>query len=283
MFQQLGEELKHSRENRQLTPEQIASKLKIDLKFIHNMENGNFVFLPEIYVKAYLKEFAKAIGLDKDLIIKKYELAKQGKTLEQALEEEKKKQVEEQNQKEFSKAQKKIITDEHFEETNQISKKNDQNKKFILYISLGIAFVLVMIYFFFIKDASDEIVTEQPIEKIIEENKQRFEEQNESPLTNQSIAEDSLNLSFVAFDSVWCKVIPDNSQEVEFFLYPNMKYQISAENNFNLTIGNSGGVNLFLNEEELKFPQIKGKRIQLSIDRNGYEIIENQKSTRDSL
>jgi len=285
MFQQLSEELKQAREKKQLTQEQIASKLKIDLRFIQNMENGNFVFLPDIYVKAYLKEYARAIGLDKDLIIKKYELAKQGKTLEQVLEEEKEKKKQEEllNQKEHSKKKEKIIPEEYFEEINPTSKTKNQNGRIIVYISIGILFAAAIIFFFFIKDSSDEIITEQPIEKIIEENKQRFEEQQDESLTNQTIIGDSIYLSFIAIDSVWCKAIIDNTQEKEFYLYPNTKYQISSANNINLIIGNSSGLNLFLNEKELVFPKIQGKRIQLSIDHNGYEIINNVITSPDSL
>ena len=283
MFQQLSEELKQAREKKQLTQEQIASKLKIDLRFIQNMENGNFVFLPDIYVKAYLKEYAKAIGLDKDLIIKKYELAKQGKTLEQVLEEEKKKQEELQNLKEHPKKKEKIISDEHFEESNPTNKTNNQNGRIIVYISIGILFAAAIIYFFFIKDSSDEIITEQPIEKIIEENKQRFEEEKDESLTSQTIIGDSLYLSFIAIDSVWCKATLDNAQEKELYLYPNSKFQISAINNINLIIGNSSGLNLFLNEKEIVFPKIQGKRIQLSIDHNGYKIINKEITSPDSL
>lgn len=285
MFQQLSEELKQAREKKQLSQEQIASKLRIDLKFIQNMENGNFVFLPDIYVKAYLKEYAKAIGLDKDLIIKKYELAKQGKTLEQALEEEKekKKQEELKNLQEHSKKKEKFISEEHFEESNLTNKTNNQNGRIIVYISMGILFAAAIIYFFFIKDSSDEIITEQPIEKIIEENKQRFEEQKDESSTNQTIIGDSLYLSFIAIDSVWCKATLDNAQEKEFYLYPNTKFLISAANSINLIIGNSSGLNLFLNEKELVFPKIQGKRIQLSIDHNGYEIINNVITNSDSL
>ncbi|GAB6282272.1 MAG: hypothetical protein STSR0008_10160 [Ignavibacterium sp.] len=285
MFQQLSEELKQAREKKQLSQEQIASKLRIDLKFIQNMENGNFVFLPDIYVKAYLKEYAKAIGLDKDLMIKKYELAKQGKTLEQVLEEEEKKKQEElKNQTEQSKKKERILSEEHFEESISANKTNNQNnRRIIVYISIGILFAATVVYFFFIKNSSDEIITEQPIEKIIEENKQRFEEQKDESLTNQSIISDSLYLSFIAIDSVWCKATLDNAQEKEFYLYPNTKYKISATNNINLIIGNSSGLNLFLNEKELVFPKIQGKRIQLSIDHSGYKIINNEITLSDSL
>ena len=71
MFSKLAEELKLAREKSQLTPEYIAQKIKIDLKFLRMMEKGDFTFLPDIYIKAFLKEYARMVGLDENLIIKK--------------------------------------------------------------------------------------------------------------------------------------------------------------------------------------------------------------------
>ena len=48
------------------------------MKFLEAMENGDFSFLPELYVKAFTKQYAKAVNLDEDVIIKKYEASKKG-------------------------------------------------------------------------------------------------------------------------------------------------------------------------------------------------------------
>ena len=56
MFDKLSEELKAARIRSGLSLQLLAAKTRIDLKFLENIEDGNFSFLPELYVKAFLKE-----------------------------------------------------------------------------------------------------------------------------------------------------------------------------------------------------------------------------------
>ena len=79
MFDKLSEELKAARIRAGLTLQQLANKTRIDIKFLEYIEDGNFSFLPELYVKAFLKEYVKFVGLDEKIIFKKYEAYKQGK------------------------------------------------------------------------------------------------------------------------------------------------------------------------------------------------------------
>src|SRR4030067_89918 len=78
MFDELANELKTAREKNSMTLAQVSNKSKIDIKFLEAMEQGDFAFLPELYVRAFVKNFAKTVGLDENKIFKKYEAAKQG-------------------------------------------------------------------------------------------------------------------------------------------------------------------------------------------------------------
>src|SRR5674476_929364 len=79
MFDKLSEELKASRIHAGISLKQLAGKTRIDIKFLEYIEDGNFSFLPELYVRAFLKEYVKFVGLDEKLIFKKYEAYKLGK------------------------------------------------------------------------------------------------------------------------------------------------------------------------------------------------------------
>lgn len=70
MFQQLSDDLVKAREETRLTPEQVAVKIKMDLKFLLKMERGDFSFLPDIYLKAFLREYAKCVGLNEHTALK---------------------------------------------------------------------------------------------------------------------------------------------------------------------------------------------------------------------
>ena len=79
MLTKFAQELKKAREKAEVTLQNLSARSRLDIKFLQAMENGDFSFLPEIYVKAFIKDYAKFIGLDENEIIKKYEAAKKGK------------------------------------------------------------------------------------------------------------------------------------------------------------------------------------------------------------
>ena len=78
MFEELANELKTAREKNSMTLAQVANKSKIDLKFLEAMEHGDFAFLPDLYVRAFVKNFARTVGLDENKIYKKFEAARKG-------------------------------------------------------------------------------------------------------------------------------------------------------------------------------------------------------------
>ena len=79
MLNKFVAELKDQREKAGITLQNVAAKTRIDIKFLEALEDGNFNFLPEIYVKAFIKQYAKVIGLDEEETLQKYILAKEGK------------------------------------------------------------------------------------------------------------------------------------------------------------------------------------------------------------
>ncbi len=78
MFDKLAEELKEARVRNNLTLKQLSTKTRIDIKFLEAMEEGNLSFLPELYVKAFIKEYASVVGLNVEVTLKKYDAAKEG-------------------------------------------------------------------------------------------------------------------------------------------------------------------------------------------------------------
>jgi len=84
MLDKFADELREQREKSGLTLQQMATKTRIDIKFLEAIDQGNFAFLPDLYVKAFVKQYSKTIGLDENLMIKKFEAAKEGKEYSQA-------------------------------------------------------------------------------------------------------------------------------------------------------------------------------------------------------
>lgn len=75
-MRQFGEYLKAQREERGVSLEEIAQETKIRMAFLEAMEKGEFNKLPgEFYCRAYLRSYAKTIGIREEELLEKYELA----------------------------------------------------------------------------------------------------------------------------------------------------------------------------------------------------------------
>ena len=81
-LRKFAEELKSTREAKNITLQQIANRTKIDLKFLQAIEECKFDILPEIYMRAFIKEYAQTIELDPNEIIAKFDMYLHGKSEE---------------------------------------------------------------------------------------------------------------------------------------------------------------------------------------------------------
>jgi cytoskeletal protein RodZ len=283
MFDKLAEELKKARESLQLSPEQVASKIRMDLKFLLQMEKGNFSFLPDVYLKAFIKEYAKVVGLDDLLILKKYELAKEGKSIDQTETIDLSVPPDITTPPKNNQIIEKAIVNGYSIDDGQTSKKINKNQSYIIVGAILIFFSL-LVYYFFVIENSEEIITEIPYDELVSENKQRFiEETNiDSSENTTTIPSDSLTLHFIANDSSWLKVTFDGTNTKEFYLYKNKSLEVKALNSFNLLIGNANALTVKLNNEPIKINQ-KGKRVTRAlVDKSGVKYIESSTSNSNN-
>lgn len=214
MFDKLAEELKAARIKNDLTLKQLSARTRIDIKFIEAIEEGNFSFLPEIYVKAFIKEYAAVVGLDIDIVLKKYEAAKEGLPYEDIKEE--KKRREEKKEKKEEKIRpdesggekiKPIVekpieppvnetsesikhtalrTDETYGQPAAVFdstvnpqttfKSPGKNTYLIAGITGGTIIFFGLIYLIFFRSSNEIIVPEKPYDQVVAESQHRYEE-----------------------------------------------------------------------------------------------------------
>jgi len=74
-----------------------------------------------------------------------------------------------------------------------------------------------------------------------------------------------LVLKIVASQNTWMRIQSDTERPVEFILKGGQTRTVSAAEKFTLRIGNAGGVDLFLNEQELGKPGKPGEVLQLTL------------------
>lgn len=73
MFDTPGQILRSQREKLELSAQEIARRIHLDVKIIESMENDSHEGMPTAtYVRGYLRSYAKIVGADADKIIKLY-------------------------------------------------------------------------------------------------------------------------------------------------------------------------------------------------------------------
>lgn len=281
MLSKFAEELKTERENKGLTLQQVATKTRIDIKFLEAIDQGNFSFLPDLYVKAFIRDYAKTIGLDEKLMMKKYEAAKEGQEYDPNQPEIKPEPeiiIEKETPKQPPQEVRQALTQKTIYE-NPLGKKPEEEKRktyrntILITAGATILLIFAVLYLFVFNKGDKIIVEETPIESAIEQSSQRYEEttpkQNPADSTVNKANTDSLHLTFYAKESSWVNAVLDDNKVQEFTLYPNSKFTISALNNFKITIGNSGGVILKLNDRTVEFSGRSGSVKHFKLDRTG--------------
>ncbi len=311
MFDKLALELQQARIKNNLSLKELSARTRIDLKFLDAMEEGNFSFLPELYVKAFLKEYASAAGLDPDIILKKYARAREGLPYEEEPREqpavpEKKREEVKPVEKVPDKPEEKVPEksedkEEKFREVKHSAHQSNAvyskppafdataprksetmpgNKNgIIIGAAIGGAVILLgLIYLIFFSSSDQIVVPEKPYDEVVTESRNRYEE---TPGTkadssqNTAVSTDSLNLLIQTTDTSWVKLILDNTKEEEFILFPNSQKSLKAADNFKITFGKSSAIKLQLNSKPLVFNPKSRAVSHIRIDSNGIEYLQN--------
>ncbi len=289
-LRKFSEQLKTLREEKNISLDQINNKTRIDKKFLEAIEVGNFSIMPEVYMKAFLKEYSKAIDEDPDETIEKYERAKLGKDYEI-------------DEKEEIENEENDIASENVNQKNEIPqypkregiKFTEPINKIWYYLLVAIAliFIIFAIYNSFLKEPDDIIVTEKPFEETLPQNR-NIEQTNKNVANNTRQSKQNsldansisvkgytqiqnntnkLTLKITAEDTAWIRIIVDEKENSEFIMTKNMVKTFTADKQFFLHIGNSGAVKLFLNNKELEFNKAPNRVRKIIVNKNGVQYI----------
>lgn len=280
MLDKFAEELRQAREENEISLQQMAAKTRIDIKFLEAIDNGNFSFLPTIYVRAFIKQYAKTVGLDEEDTIKKYEAAKQGKLSEKVKVEEKKEKNKEPVEEKIHEPEKKQVQPlQTFTDITETQTEDESGKKKRAMMTggavAGVVVIAILIYLVFFQNSSQIIVEEKPYEEVLEESTQRYvEEEIVDDEITSTVNTDSLSLQIKNTDSrdtSWILVISDNIIKEDYLIYPGSGKTFKAGNNFKFTLGNSGVIRLELNGENLEFEGRRRSVRHFKLDKNGLE------------
>ena len=279
MLTKFAQELKDAREKADITLQNLSARSRLDIKFLQSMEKGDFSFLPELYVKAFIKDYAKFVGLDINETIKKYEAAKKGIDYNKSKDETEVVQTDEKEEpgkKEISFGEQRNNNIPGTQLLGGFNFFTDKQKVKILAIVGGVILVVVIALLIFNSSNQPEIIVkEKPYEEVRKENQQRFvQEKNKS---NTAIKKENTLVLFIsATDTSWIKVQSDISSPREFTLFPGSKINVHSREKFLMIIGNSGGVGLNLNGQKLNISG-KDKLVKyLLITKDGINFLKTE-------
>ena len=84
MLKKFAEDLKIFREGKKITLLQIANETRIHISNLERIESGDFNFMPQPYIRAFLKQYIRCLGLDEKETLYNFDLAKSGRYQPQA-------------------------------------------------------------------------------------------------------------------------------------------------------------------------------------------------------
>ena len=262
MFEKMGLQLQEARMAAKMSREEAASRIKIDLRFLEKMEQGDFTFLGEVYVKAFLRDYAKLLKLNPDLLNKQFNAAKAGVAGEEEQEEDA------TVIRAFTPGGTQEIPS--FSNTSLSNEKLVQQKrKFLIFGSVGVFVIAVLLYILFSSGDPELVVKERPFEEVVEQNKQRYENPVKETAEPVGAVTDSLTLRISATDSVWVRIVSDAVKPNEFALIKGSVVSVKAGRDFDIHLGNSYAVMLQLNNKPLVLPEKRARVYKAIITKDG--------------
>tara|TARA_B100000686_G_scaffold354854_1_gene467710 strand:- start:3964 stop:4755 length:792 start_codon:yes stop_codon:yes gene_type:complete len=235
-----GSYLRNERESRGVPLEEIADNTKINLRFLLALENNDYDQLPnEVFIKGYIRSYAKTIGGNADEMLAIYEESDGKKR-----------------------------TDRIQSEEKTIEKK-EEHKKQIRWAFFGIGLTLLIVLCFFsfqkfLSSSPNSVIIPTPSlskpDKIATKNKNRNtnqpnnKQQDNTRSTENTVEDFPLVLTIETTKRSWFKLITDETTTRDFILHAGTGKTFAGEQSFRITIGNQKGVSLTLNGTPLSLP-----------------------------
>lgn len=241
----LGQYLRAVRQEKDISLETIAIETCISADVLRAIEKEEYDRLPaEVYVKGFLRAYARVVGVDGDDVIKRY-LALQ------------------QDEAETGGG--------GFEKPRFIQRKWLQ----VILVLIGFAALIWGAIYIMSNHDGDQkpeqtlkapAKTEKPVPPKVEEEAQK-RPPKEAPPKKEETQKKALkhNLKVHAIEKTWLKVIADGGQPKVYQLKPGDEIELSASTDFNLLIGNAGGVRLTLNQQAVAVPGKSGQVVTLQL------------------
>ena len=232
-----GDYLKHVRVEKKISLGDVSAETRIRVDILLMVERGAHDLLPsEVFVKGFVRAYAKAVGADEDEVLAKY-LAS------------------------FDVFKKHV--------KKKIKRSAQKNFWYRLMFSIGtlLCVIIMSVYFIFsVYDTSSDVNTkEQKQSDVLLEESHAFVDSSLQQRGRAVPDTKTFRLEIITIKKTWVKVMIDNFNTKEYSLNPGDKIELEAKADFNILVGNAAGVKLFLNENPVVFSGKSGQMVSIHL------------------
>ena len=257
---EFGKKLKKLRHSKKIELKKIVEQTKININYLKNIEEGKFDFLPELYVRSFLKLYLQQIEEDVPGLLGEYDSIKSAPPLNVT-----------------------VITDEDLKNIkkpgqfrSQVSTIIEKIKPYIrqmnvIWFVIGTIIIFFVVYSLVKDDNNQQLVSAGSTgQSFIEPVKNTVDTISSSLYVNKIFNKNSdLNLELKTLERTWLQISVDDSFARDHIFDSGMTYGWQAYDKFRLRIGNAAGVRLFLNGKDLGPLGETGEVIKIDLTENG--------------
>jgi len=234
-----GRYLQSLRLEKKINLEKVSEETRIAISNLQLIEKEDLEALPdEVFVKGFLRSYARAIGADGDEAVKLYET--------------------------------RLNMVSRLADAGRYSPRSSLFawRNLILSIAVILAVIVLSLYgvSYFQSQTPEQETVETPAGSEHSEAALPRQETDSSAKKGDAPKPlEKLVLHITAVDDTWIKVIVDNKDPREYNLMSGEKLEMEASAGFNLLIGNAGGLELKLNGKPIKISGKAGEVVNIQL------------------
>ena len=231
-----GQYLQALRLEKKISLERISDETRIGLSMLQMIEKEDHDSLPdEVFVKGFLRSYAKAVGADGDEAVRRYE------------------------------SRRKVLQKLDATDLDSGTTPTRWWWKMILICGLFVTLILLSVFglAFMEHYLSDRAVRET---ETVGEMAPVGSPQTPAESTDEKAPDsDKHELYVVVVEDTWMKIIIDNGSSRRYELKAGDDLKLQANSNFNLLIGNAAGVKITLNDKAIAVSGKSGEFVNLDL------------------